>query len=98
MKAAKLKRMYRARVLTPHLEPEIVTVDCTAVTGTHITYMSGAGKETRDAIRSDNVAYFESTVEARQFIVKYAERKAADFQGIADAWRGCAERFNNQSK
>ena len=34
MKQAKLKRMYKARILTPHLDPEIVPVDCTLVTET----------------------------------------------------------------
>ena len=96
MKAVKLKRMYRARVFTPHLQPEIVPIDCTSVTGTHITYMSGAGKETRDALVSGNVGYFDSTVEARIFIRRYIAEKVAGFQSIADAWRKCGEEFEKK--
>lgn len=98
MKAAKLKRMYRARVLTPHLDPEIVPVDCTAVTGTHVTYFSANGKETRDALVSDNVGYFESTVDAKAFILRFIKQKKADFQSIADAWGECHIRYESGDK
>jgi hypothetical protein len=98
MKAAKLKRMYRARVLTPHLDPEIVPVDCTAVTGTHVTYFSANGKETRDALVSDNVGYFESTVDAKAFIRRFIKQKQGDFQAMADAWGECYVRFETMGK
>lgn len=93
MKAVKLKRMYRARVLTPHLSPEIAPIDCTAVTGTHITYISDNGKELRDAVISGNTGYFYSIVEARAFIRRYIAIKVAGFQDMADAWRECAREF-----
>jgi hypothetical protein len=90
--------MYRARILTPHLDPEIVHVDCTAVTGTHVIYISASGKETRDSILSGNVGYFESTVDARKFIVRYIKQKQADFQAMSDAWGECYVRFETLSK
>ncbi len=93
MKQAKLKRMYKARILTPHLDPEIVAVDCTSVTGTHVNYISSSGKETRRSILSGNVGYFESTVDARKFIVRYIKQKQSDFQAMSDAWGECYVRF-----
>lgn len=98
MKAVKLKRMYRARILTPHLDPEIVPVDCTAVTGTHVTYMSENGKEMRDSLITSNVGYFDSTVEARKFITRFIKQKQADFQAMSDAWGECYMRFETMSK
>lgn len=90
----KMQRIYRARVLSPSLDPIIEPLDATAITTTHVTYINNFGRETRSTRYSENVGYFATTKECREFITKYIQSKINESTTRADAYKEQLAQFN----
>jgi hypothetical protein len=64
-------RIYRARVLTPALPPDITPYKLVSRKGIRITYLDDSGKERRTNALGQSEAWFDTVKECQQFITKY---------------------------
>ena len=71
-------RIYRARVLTPALPPDITPYKLVSQKGTRVTYIDDSGRERKTNALGENERWFATVKECQDFITKYLKDRVTE--------------------